>query len=445
MRFSNPKSLWLALGVGVLTSVSLLPQARGEMVYERESQPVQMMQVPQQVYPAQVMPQQVQTVTAPQQVMPQPVVVQSPQYVAPPVPAYNTALSAPAETGNDTAGTSKSELVRRERMRTELRNEDVLQERLEELRLRDERRRTDELVSGQPISANPVAAAGMPQFAPTTERVGQMAQTPQMISAPVQVASIGQTPDQYNSMGMATSSASFSEPADRDVTIVYMQPRFGLTNFNNVTYYDVRSKYSAGLGLGISVSDNLSFEVGYTFSEFGVAMNSTNPFAVAAQVQANSRGYTGKFESVAMKQNIADAGLKIHFLGPSAKLRPFIGGGGGYSRSFINFSQNVITFMEQSGQPSPDYDMTQFLGFLSAGFDVRVNKAISIGAGFKYYSVLSSRQNQNINNMAFGYPNAGYYPGYYGYSMNDGDKQAVGGSLAQNSFYSITGGASFSF
>ncbi|OFZ37267.1 MAG: hypothetical protein A2070_08805 [Bdellovibrionales bacterium GWC1_52_8] len=104
-----------------------------------------------------------------------------------------------------------------------------------------------------------------------------------------------------------------------------------------------------------------------------------------------------------------------------------------------------MAMMERSGLPSPDYDMTQFLGFLSTGFDVRVNKSISIGAGFKYYTVLSSRQNQNLNNQALAYPNGAYIPGYYALSMNDTDKQAVGGSLAQNTFYSVTGGVSFSF
>jgi len=436
MRFSNPNSLWLALGVGILTSVSLLPQAQGEMVYETELQPQSaVMQAPQMA------PAPVQVMQVPQQ-------VQQPQYFAPQPAAYSAAVN-PGEATEDSTMISKSELVRRERMRTELRNEDVLQERLEELRLRDERRRSDELVSGQPITANPTVASafGIQQQVPTTERIGQMAQTAPVMVQGGQVAAVNPMPvsDAYGSSGIMTSSASAADYSEREITIIYMQPRFGLTSFNDVTYYDIRSKYSAGLGLGLSVSDNLSFEVGYTYSEFGVAMNSTNPFAIGAQLQANTRGYTGLFESVAMKQNIVDTGLKIHFLGPSAKLRPFIGGGGAYSRSFINFNQSVMAMMERSGLPSPDYDMTQFLGFLSTGFDVRVNKSISIGAGFKYYTVLSSRQNQNLNNQALAYPNGAYIPGYYALSMNDTDKQAVGGSLAQNTFYSVTGGVSFSF
>ena len=318
MRFSNPNSLWLALGVGILTSVSLLPQAQGEMVYETELQPQSaVMQAPQMA------PAPVQVMQVPQQ-------VQQPQYFAPQPAAYSAAVN-PGEATEDSTMISKSELVRRERMRTELRNEDVLQERLEELRLRDERRRSDELVSGQPITANPTVASafGIQQQVPTTERIGQMAQTAPVMVQGGQVAAVNPMPvsDAYGSSGIMTSSASAADYSEREITIIYMQPRFGLTSFNDVTYYDIRSKYSAGLGLGLSVSDNLSFEVGYTYSEFGVAMNSTNPFAIGAQLQANTRGYTGLFESVAMKQNIVDTGLKIHFLGPSAKLRPFIGGG----------------------------------------------------------------------------------------------------------------------
>jgi hypothetical protein len=77
---------------------------------------------------------------------------------------------------------------------------------------------------------------------------------------------------------------------------------------------------------------------------------------------------------------------------------------------------------------------------------------VSIGAQFKYYTVLSARENQSLNQAAlagyapsgigYGYPVIPAYGAVYG---ADADKQVLGGSLARSSFYSITAGVSFAF
>ena len=82
-----------------------------------------------------------------------------------------------------------------------------------------------------------------------------------------------------------------------------------------------------------------------------------------------------------------------------------------------------------------DYEMTQYLGYLSAGADVKVSKNISAGLMAKYYAVLSSSQNANINNYTFYNP---YTP--YGSMVNQSpEKQYVGGTLQNANYYTIMG------
>lgn len=142
-----------------------------------------------------------------------------------------------------------------------------------------------------------------------------------------------------------------------------------------------------------------------------------------------------------MKQNVVDAALKLHLLGPDARLRPFIGGGAAWSKSYINYDQRIIDGLYQSGlnNLARDYEVYSILGSLSTGLDIRITKSISVGAQFEYYSVFTSRENQSLNNAAF--------YGYYGYSAAyaDADKQVLGGSLARSSFYTVTGGLNFTF
>jgi hypothetical protein len=84
-----------------------------------------------------------------------------------------------------------------------------------------------------------------------------------------------------------------------------------------------------------------------------------------------------------------------------------------------------------------DYELQSYLGFVSTGVDIRINKSVSLGVVGKYYNVLSSRERSALNNAAiYGIP---YGP------VADADKQYIGGSLARLNFYSIMGAASFTF
>jgi hypothetical protein len=344
-------------------------------------------------------------------------------------------LTPPVESPVEVEHLSRSELLRRERMRQEMRNEDILQERLEELRLRDEKRREDELLGSKKLAAQEPAEALVASPAPAMEEVVVSTPSPAPeLNAPAPASSVTSNPTPVLVGESLTGGPSLSEASSEQIAIT-VSPRGGIGSMSSVTGYTVQPRFSAGVDLGVAASDHVSFSVGYLFSEYGVLLNSSNPWVY------NLQWYTGTQEAIAMKQNVVDATLKLHVLGPEARIRPFLGGGAAWSKSFINYDQRIIDGLYQSGlrDLARDYEAYSILGSVSTGLDIRITKSISVGAQFKYYAVLTSRENQSLNNAAL-LGNYGYPVGYW-----DSDKQILGGSLARSAFYTITGGLNFSF
>ncbi len=349
--------------------------------------------------------------------------------------------AAPAEVQN----LSKSELMRRERVRKEIENEDLLQERLESLRLRDERQRSDQILSAGSNAGTsadaPAASAYQPNVStevvvpPATERPGQSAQVPAINSSTASNASVS-----------SVSNIDSSDPSEKVQFIV--QPRIGVANMNGNGLYDIRPRYSAGIALGLGVSEHLIFEFGYQYNEYGFAIARSNP----AVNYVNGFGINTNSEQIEMHQNVFDLGAKIPFLSMDSKVRPFVGLGVGYSKSYTNFSSAYLRNLDAAGLGNTwgrDYETSAYLGYLSTGLDFRVSKSITIGATFKYYNVFSSRQNSSINNYGL----LGVEPRYYNNSLASGlggapselDKRYIGGSLERASFYTLLVGAGFSF
>jgi opacity protein-like surface antigen len=433
-RLSRRSLLWGALAMAALQGSALT--ARAELLIEEKNQagaPTTADSVVEaQAAPVQQIPvAQVAQVAVPAQAYPvQPVVIQAP------------AAADPADK------MSRTDLVRRERMREELRNEDILQERLEELRLQDEKRRT-----GQVLGVSPEAAA------PAAPLLAMQQPAAPAVAAPVvteQVGSVPVTDRPGQAAGSSVSSLSTSladEPAE-EVTTLRLTPRAGLPGFQGQSPYLLQGRYSLGAGIDVGVSDHLTFELGYGYSEYGVALNSATALGLTPILGGGGYGfnYNQNNTTGVLKQNVVDAGLKIHLLGRRSKLRPFIGGGAGYSRSYLNYDARIVDFLNRMGYGvSPDYDLTQFLASASAGVELQLSKSVVVGLTYKYFTVLSSRQNQELYNPALygAYPGALY--GGYGYpygtagGLADLDKQLVGGSIADTSFYSVMGTVGFSF
>ena len=339
---------------------------------------------------------------------------------------------------------SRSELLRRERLRQEMRNEDILQERLEELRLRDEKRREEELMGSKSVTVSDSVTQGLKApVAPSAPVMQEEVLPGAPVSALESEVQVNPALNQQQAVAVvapvstpsAVTLGALEAESDAEKVAISVSPRGGLSTMSSVSGYNVQSRYSAGVDLGVAVSDHVSFAVGYSFNEYGVTLTSSNPWVY------NLQYYTGTREALAMKQNVVDATLKLHLLGPDARLRPFIGGGAAWSKSFINYDQRIIDGLYQSGMTTlvRDYEVYSVLGSLAAGLDIRITKAISVGAQFEYFTVVTSRENQSLNNAAF--------YNYYGYqaAYSDMDKQVLGGSLARSGFYSVTGGLTFTF
>lgn len=443
MKVLNLKSLGTALGAGLFATVALLPQAKGELVYENGAPAANNAAANAQVDDRSTMRQalgaseKVQVTLQTQQAAPAPTDVVTPAPVA-------TAAAAPIETEN----LSKADLMRRERQREELKNEDILQERLEELRLRDERRRTQEVLTTGAATgavtptdaASAAASAGMKEeviVAPVTDHPGKPALAPSM--APAAAAPVAPMAQDSGMMGTSVATAP-SADSYGEHTNFSIGPRAGISNMiGDSGYFNVTPHYALGLAADVSASDYLSFNVGYTFSQYGVSMASSNPYVIWAQQQAAMLGQ-GNFQSLNMNQNVFDAGIKLHLLGPDSRIRPFIGGGGAYAMNYINFSSQILA--EMGPNMSPDYKVNDFLGYLSTGADFKISKNISVGAEFRYYAVLSYSQSSSLNSYYGAFYGNPYYGGVNPYNQ---DTAVAGGSLGQNSFYSILGNASFSF
>lgn len=434
-----------AIGAAVIASMSLLPRAFGDLVLEAPAQAASESRESEREGTRQVIgASEKAQATVQAEAAPAPVVVHTaPAHITAPGTTVTVAqVTTPA---TEVQNLTKAELMRRERIRSELKNEDILQERLEELRLRDENRRTEQLLGSGAVPSGGESVAQAPVqeqvvVPPVTDRPGQPAVAPTGSPA-LAMASTGTQTD-----AVTVSHAQATVLDSEEKTQLTLAPRAGLSSMNNSSGYNLQSRYTAGIGLGVGVSDTVTFELGYQFSEYGVAMNSSNYYVQMLQA------YNPTYETLALKQNVVDAGLKVHVLGSDAKLRPFVGGGAAYSKSYINYDQRIITSLTQAGlqNMARDYELSSYLGYLSTGLDVRLTKRIAVGAVFKYYTVLTARENQNLNNAAF----TGYSPYYYGYgggyaasyyTSPDVEKAVVGGSLSRSSFYSILAGVSFTF
>lgn len=466
----DPKGWGAFFGAGLIVSMAALPQARGELVYE-EQLSVQG-QAGARVDDRETLRQVINTsekAQVTQQAQAQ-VVAPAPVAIAP----AQAVQVAQVDVGATSAATelqhlSKTELMRRERMREEMRNEDVLQERLEELRLRDEKRRTDQLMGAASDGSTQVPIFQSQAQAPAPVAASAALQTEVVVApvteggpAPASIAPAQQTlvASAYPLVGAPTSvmvADSVVKPEDESASVSIML-RGGVAGMSSNSAYEVTPQFSTGIGVGFGVTDNLTVEGGYTYNRYGVTAASTNPYVTYVQNVKAYQGYDLTFNTVREIQHVGDAGLRVYFLGPNSKFRPYISGGGGYSKNFVNYDEAILAALREQGLQNMGRDAasSSFLSYLSTGADLKLSKSISLSVLFKYYNVLSARDDRTINDAALaGYYNQNLYNpygGYYGYGgynaayvQPDSDKKIVGGSLARQNFYSMMAGVTFTF
>lgn len=339
--------------------------------------------------------------------------------------------------GDVSASFSQAELMRRERQRHEIRNEDLLQVRLEQLRLRDEKRRTRKLLGeeGEDTGeAEPIMRASERgnRYAAISGVETETVRPSQVDRPGVDIDRISSSRAATETVGVSQVSASQELQKTESETSFSIEPRGGLSNYIGTLPFQTNSRFAAGVGLVMTASDSISIDAGYTYGEIGLMLPPSNLFAMQYSMFGVNR------EPLTMKQNVFDLGARVYLLGKDSKFRPFVGVGAGYMMSYVNYDPNVITTLNQFGGNAfaQDYQINSFLGILSAGAEFRASKSISIGATFRYHTVLNARENTPFNMY-------GFYPGAAG-AFYDPSKAYAGLSLARQAFYSFLIGLNFS-
>lgn len=354
---------------------------------------------------------------------------------------------APQARSEERKDLSKSEMLRRQRLREELKNEDLLTTKLEELRLKDEMKRTDQLLGSgvnkeqekpAPIQELRVGSAAVetPAAMPASAAVAPVPLNPAVNTAAIVSAQV--QPGAQTSM--ATVPVLPNEEGEMENNRVSITPRIGISNITNSanTFYEISSKYSLGGDISVDVTDHIAFTAGYTYSAYLLSAGSA--FMAPA-------GY--KLQQLQLNDNSITAGMRGYLLGMKSRVRPFIGGGVGYRKGFINYDEAARRYFS-SPDTLQDVEISGFSGNAEAGLEFRLSKSLSLVGSFRYFTMLSSSQNVPVN--ANGFINAGMVPGGYYYgglspyaSAADYQKYQAADSLAKNSFYQLMAGVSLSF
>lgn len=357
---------------------------------------------------------------------------------------------APVAAATEVQNVSKSELLRRERVREEIKNEDLLQERIEELRLRDEQKRTEKIIKTSDSEKAPEAVAPPAPIvvAPQTQSV-----VVPVIEAPavrrtdkvVSVQSAAVSSEEMEGTSIAKKEVIVVNP---DAVRIGVTPRAGVSSMASANGYNLSARFSIGVALDVSMSEYVALELGYQYSTYGLKFAPGNGFV--EQMRATYPTFYNDAalnrDTHVLKQNVFDMGVRLYLLGRNSIIRPFLGAGGGYGNSYLNYENRYIDAARAYGRPdlARDYQIQQFLGYLSAGVDIEVSRSVRVSALFKYYNILSSQEDGQLNNAALAYP-AAYGMPPQAAVVGDPAKQYLGGSLANSSFYSILAGLTFEF
>lgn len=334
---------------------------------------------------------------------------------------------------------TRSEAMRRHRLREELKNEDLLTQKLEELRLKDEMKRTDQIMgSGVDKSSSEVVEQRVgtaAQDVAVTGPTGAVAASTAGDSAALAATGVD---------GVSTAVVAEAKAEDEELEgRVSIMPRVGLSSITG-SMYDVESKFATGITIGVDATDHIGFQAGYTFAKYSIGAGNTLMYPTGFN--------TGYLQKLNMNDNVIDLGIKGNLLGRKSRVRPFMGAGLAYRKGYVNYDDKTLDYIKRVNPYSAyDVEISGFSGYVEAGLEFRITKAISLVGMFRYYNIFSSSQTNPLNPYAFigqgGYGGGLYYGGlgYSGYGYNTDSKSAAGDALAKNNFYQLSAGVSISF
>lgn len=203
-------------------------------------------------------------------------------------------------------------------------------------------------------------------------------------------------------------------------TALYVSPFGGTSSVIGNDTADNSPQSAFGANVGLLVSSNMLLELGYTRA----VQNFSNPRINTTQgvfVSGNNNVFS-------LKQNVFDAGVKLFILGRESRLRPFLGGGAGYSRGILNYTPAYQQALGNQAIYSSDFAINQFEGFGELGAEFAFTRNVVATASFRLHGVLSSTTSGDSAPLNY-----------------DPSKLDVGNSLSRTASYLISAGLGIYF
>lgn len=314
-------------------------------------------------------------------------------------------------------------------------NNELVIQKLEDKRLKQEEKLTSEINRKFTLEDDTLAGTAAPVMKevrvvkPITEAYDsassyEMSEAPKPPKNQVKIIGSDEVTINQSSTNMSVAPAMGKSEGESDFKGgVSITPRAGLATMSN-SYFEMKNQYALGIGLGFDVSDNVGVGVGYTFASYQIGLMGA----------PNYGGYS--LNQLSYKSNTIDMGMKLFLTGRDSRVRPFVGGGLGYTIGYVNYDASMAYNQNFQGQ---DYQLNQFQGMLQAGIEFKIASNISLGMTYKYLRALSSSETQDGL-----YSSSFYSP--YGYQQPlDPQKQALRYSLRDSSTQMFLVGTTVTF
>lgn len=318
-------------------------------------------------------------------------------------------------------------------------NNELVIQKLEDKRLKQEEKLTAEInkrftIEDEASSAGSAAPVMKEEtvIKPITETPGnasyEMSAAPKSEVVAAKPIVQDQIINYQSSTNMSVAPPVVSEKSPNNgVSII---PKAGLSTISSAGM-NINPKFMTGVGIGFEASNYVGVEIGYAYSENGVRLDSTS-----------TGGYYGyqPTNELTFKNNTFDMAMKLYATSSDSKVRPYIGGGGGYSVGYINYDrQQQQAYGSYYGMTdnSSDYTLKQFQAMAQAGLDIKLASNISLGVAYKFYKPLSSTETEE--QISYGY--------FYGQPLTqvDPNKQALRGTIRDSNTNVIQVSATVTF
>ena len=201
---------------------------------------------------------------------------------------------------------------------------------------------------------------------------------------------------------------------------LYISPFAGSSSVIGNDTADNNPQYAVGASAGLLISSNMLLEISYVHAE----QNFSNP-----RINTTQGVYVNSDANVfALKQNVIDAGIKLFILGRESRIRPFLGGGMGYSRGTLNYTTPYQQALANQAVYLSDFSINQYNGFGELGAEFAITRNIVATGSFRLHGVLGSSTSGDSAPLNY-----------------DPSKLDVGNSLSRTASYLISAGLGIYF